>query len=94
MEIKSKLYQQYIQNGKFESDLVFIESLIAELNDLISYTKNLYYENLSKNLNNSLLQAKTYWLIIKPFYKKSSLNSTALDRWSIYHWHTDKNKHF
>ena len=31
METKNKLYQQYIQNGRFESDLVFIESLIAEL---------------------------------------------------------------
>ena len=49
METKNKPYQQYIQNGMFESDLVFIESLIAGLNDLISYTKNLYYENLAKN---------------------------------------------
>ena len=40
-------YQQYIQNGRFESDLVFIESSIAEPNDLISYTKDLYYENLA-----------------------------------------------
>ena len=46
---KQKLYQQYIQNGSFESDLVFPESLIAELNDLISYTKDLYYENSAKN---------------------------------------------
>ena len=57
--IKSKMGKSK-QAGWFESDLVFIESLIAELNDLISYTKDLYYENLSKNLNNSLLQAKTY----------------------------------
>ena len=46
---KKKLYQQYIQNGKFESDLFFIESLIAEHNDLISYTKDLYHENPAKN---------------------------------------------
>ena len=39
---------QYIQNGRFESDLVFMESLIVELNDLISYTKDLHYENLAK----------------------------------------------
>ena len=56
---QKKLYQQYIQN-RFESDLVFIESLIADLNDLISYTKDLYYENLAKKLNNPLLQTKTY----------------------------------
>ena len=48
-KIKKKLYQQYIQNGSFESDLVFIESLIAELKDLTFYTKDLYYENIAKN---------------------------------------------
>ena len=47
---------------------MFIESLIAELYDLISYTKDLYYENLAKKLNNPLLQAKTYWSILKSFY--------------------------
>ena len=52
---KKKLYQQYIQNGRFESDLVFIESLIVELNDLISYTKDLHYENLAKKINNPIL---------------------------------------
>ena len=56
------------QNGRFESDLVFIETLIDEFNDLIFYTKDLYYENLAKKLNNPLLQAKTYWSIIKSFY--------------------------
>ena len=68
IETKNKLYQQYIQNGRFESDRVFIESLIAELNDIISYTKDLYCENLANKLNNSLLQAKTYWSILKSFY--------------------------
>ena len=47
---------------------MFIESSIAELNYLISYTKDLYYENLTKKLNNPFLQAKTYWSILKLFY--------------------------
>ena len=46
---------------------MFIESLIAEFNDLTSYTKDLYYENLAKKLNNPLLQAKIYWSILKSF---------------------------
>ena len=57
IETKNKLYQQYIQNLRFEGDLVFTESLTAELNDLISYKKILHYENLAKNLNNPLLLA-------------------------------------
>ena len=38
----------YIPNGRFQSDLVFTESLIAWPNDLISYAKDLCYENLAK----------------------------------------------
>ena len=40
---KKQTIQQYTQKGRFESDLVFFESLTAELNDLISYKKDLYY---------------------------------------------------
>ena len=49
METKNKLYKQYIQNGRFESDLVFIESLIAELNDLILTRKICTMKTLQKN---------------------------------------------
>ena len=77
--IKSKiktenlLFNQYIQNGRFESEFVFIENLITEINELISSTKNLYYENLAKKLNNPLLEAKTYWSILKSFYNEKKI---------------------
>ena len=35
---------------------------------MIDTTKTLYYENLGKKLNNPLLQAKTYWSILKTVY--------------------------
>ena len=57
IKTKNKLYKQDIENGRFESDFVFIETL-----------KDLYYKNLAKRLNNPLLQGKTYWPILKPFY--------------------------
>ena len=47
---------------------LFVESLINEINELISNAKNLYYVNLAKELNNPLLQAKSYWSILKTFY--------------------------
>ena len=69
MKAKNKLYKQYIKNRKLESDFVFIESLVNEINDLVSNAKNLYYDNLAKKLNNQLLlKAKTYWSILKTFY--------------------------
>ena len=74
-KIKSKnlLYKQYTQNGRKESDLIVLENLIAELNELISSTKSLYYENFGKKLNNPLLQVKTYWSILKTFYKDKKI---------------------
>ena len=62
IKTKNLLSKQYIQNERFESDFVFLETLITEINELISSTKNLYYENLAKKLNNPLLQAKTYYI--------------------------------
>ena len=41
---KNLLFKQYIQNGRFETDFVFLENLITEINELISSTKNLHYE--------------------------------------------------
>ena len=67
------MYNKYIQNGIFESDLLPLETLIiTELNKLINTTKDLYYQNLSKKLNNPSLQAKAYWSIMKTFYNKKN----------------------
>ena len=62
------MYNKYLQNRRFESDFVLLETVITELNELIATTKALYYENLGKKLNNPLVQAKTYWSILKTFY--------------------------
>ena len=62
IKTKNLLFKQYIQNERFESDFVLLETLITEINKLISSTRNLYYENLAKKLNNPLLQAKTYYI--------------------------------
>ena len=70
IKTKNLLFKQYIQNGRFESDFVLLENLIMEINELISSTKNLYYENLVKKLNNPLLPEKTYWSILKSFYNE------------------------
>ena len=67
MKVRNNLFKQYIQNGRFENDFTLIERLGNELSDLISQTKALYYKNLARKLNNPLLQAKTYWSILKTF---------------------------
>ena len=73
IKTKNLFFKQYIQNGRFEGDYVFLQALITDINELISSTKNLYYENLAKKLNNPLLQAKTYWSILKTFYNEKKI---------------------
>ena len=50
IKANNEVYKQYIQNGRFESDFLFLEILIIELNELISSTKVLYYKNLAKKI--------------------------------------------
>ena len=73
IKTKNLLFKQYIQNGRFESEFVFLQALITEINELISSTRNVYYENLAKKLNNPLLQVKTYWSILKTFYNEKNI---------------------
>ena len=73
IKTKSLLFKQYMQNERFESDFGFLKALITELNELISSTKTLYYENLAKKLNNPLLQAETFWSIFKTFYNDKKI---------------------
>ena len=73
IKTKNLLFKQHIQNGRFESDFVFLQALITEINELISSTRNVYYENLAKKLNNPLLQVKTNWSILKTFYNEKNI---------------------
>ena len=73
IKTRNKLYKQYIENGRFEGDFMIIETLITEINDLITSAKDLYYNNLANKLNNPLLQAKTYWSILKMFYNDKKI---------------------
>ena len=68
IKAKNNVYNKYIQSGSFEIDF-----FLLELNEFINTTKALYYENLSKKLNNSLLQAKSYWSILKTFYNEKKI---------------------
>ena len=46
IKTRNNFYKQYIENGGFESDFMMIETLITEINDLITSTKDLYYTTL------------------------------------------------
>ena len=95
IKTKNLFFKQCIQNGRLESDFVFLETLITEINKLISSAKNLHYENLAKKLNNPFLQVKTYWSFIKTFYnEKSRTNSTSFDRQYVCNQYPKESKYF
>ena len=73
VKAKNNMYNKYIQSRRFESDFLLLEILITELNELITITNALHYENLTKKFNNPLLQAKTSWSILKTFYNKKKI---------------------
>ena len=73
IKTRDKLYKQYVENGRFESEFMIIETFITEINDLITSTKDLNYNNLAKRLNNPLLQTKPYWSILKTFYNDKNI---------------------
>ena len=52
IKIKNLLFKLHMDSERFEGDFGFLKALTAELNELISSTKTLYYENLAKKLNN------------------------------------------
>ena len=74
IKAENNMYNKYIQSGRFESDFLLLEILITKLNELINITKALYYENLTKKLNNPSLQAKTFWSILKTFYNEEKFH--------------------
>ena len=63
--IKEKMKaKKYIQNGRFETDFIFLENLITELNELIYSTKASYYENLLNKIKQPFIASKN--LLVNP----------------------------
>ena len=58
------LFKQYIQNSRFVSDFRLLENVVNELNDLISSTKALYYDNLAKKTKQSVTTNKN--ILVNP----------------------------
>ena len=50
-------------------NFIGLQNLAVEISELISIRKEEYYNNLPKKLNDPNTNAKTYWLILKSFYK-------------------------
>ena len=70
IKTKNLLFKQYIQNRRLESDFVFLETLITEINEINLSNENFYYENLAKKLNNPFYKQKHIGQPLKHFITK------------------------
>ena len=64
---KHKVYRDYLKNGKTEADYMYVHHAITEVSQLISESKDKYYNNLVIKLNNPKTSSKTYQSILKTF---------------------------
>ena len=66
---KNYIHKSYISNGKTAIDYQKLHDIGSEISQMISKRKKEYYDQLSKKLNDPLTSSKTYWSILKTFYK-------------------------
>ena len=65
--IKNKInFKKSLSRSK---SFIGLQNLAIVISELISIRKEEYYNNLSKKLNDPNTSAKTYWSILKSFYK-------------------------
>ena len=64
---KHKVYRDYLKNCKTEEDYMYVHHAITEVSQLISESKDKYYNNLVMKLNNPKTSSKTYQSILKTF---------------------------
>ena len=68
MKWKHKVYRDYLKNGKTEAGYMYLHHAITEVSQLISESKDNYYNKLAMKLNNPKTSSKTYWSILRTFY--------------------------
>ena len=65
---KKLFYRRYLRNGKLLSDLEVVEDLNKSIHEMITISKNRYYDRLSNKLSDPKTSPKAYWSILKSFF--------------------------
>ena len=67
IEKKNNLFKSYMANGRLAVDRVRSQKAGVELISTIISSKENFYKNLAKKLNDLNTSSKTYWSIMKTF---------------------------
>ena len=68
IKLKNNLYRQCMKYQTQISSHLKAEDLRIEISNLITDSKEKYYQHINAKLNDPLLSNKTYWSILKTFY--------------------------
>ena len=73
IEKKNHLFKSYMDNGRLVVVYIKLQKAGAELINIITSSKENFYNNLAKKLNDPNISNKTYWSIMKTFiYRKKN----------------------
>ena len=70
---KNRLYKKYISSGRTYDDEIDLRETTTVVSNLIISSKESYFENLGKKLNDPSTSPKTYWSILKRFLNKAEI---------------------
>ena len=82
IEKKNHLFKSYMANGRLVVDQVRLQKADADLINIIKSSKENFYNNLAKKLNDPSTSNKTYWSIMKTFINGKKTLLSHHD-WSI-----------
>ena len=68
VKLKNKFYRQYMIHQTQITSFLKVEDLRIEISNLITKSKEKYYQRINAKLNDPSLSDKTYWAILKTFY--------------------------
>ena len=68
MELKNRVYKEYIKNGRPEDLYYLLQNLTSEISSYISRCKNDYFIRLGKKLGDPSKSIKTYWATLRTLW--------------------------
>ena len=75
---KNKIYKSYAKNGKTENNFLKIQIAINDVSEIIDKRKNDCNCHLALKLNNPKRSPKTYWSILKSFYRGENTTHSSV----------------
>ena len=73
IKLKNKFYHEYMRHQTQISSLLEVEDLCNEISNLITKSKEKYYQRIDAKLNDPSLSNKTYWSMLKTFYNAKNV---------------------